>query len=622
MNDEQRSHGDGESDHSDTNSRRQFLKYMSAGALGGTAVVGIDQAIGAADSTQESLTSFPEGSRRTHDVFVHEGNAGYEAINADGETINSGSDGWTVLENGIDAVPDGGSIHVNGQYRSTSTIEIRKSIKMYGSEAFIDHQPSGDFVFRFKGNERHVTTLTEAAKTGDHTVTLDDTSGLEKGDLLLLEETDGEPVLGLNEPPGEPHSVLEVDGSTVKLEDTIVWRDNYPPGTRVYVINPIEVHVSGFNLQAPAKDGNYFGVYAHMCRDSTFENLRLVKFGNRAMVLEACANFRVRDSTVLQSAAVHLGKAYGIMVWAGCHDILIEGCVAKECRHALSVTNGGPREVASRAVKIRDCFVSSVGSAAINCHGGSAHDVRVEGCTVHPEPDMPGLRTGAQKTVVSGCEFRMDGHSAVDTRNDGQEMVISVTDSDVFGASGAVHLDGEEKYEFNPLWKLVHIDNVRAYGCKMFFELDPGALDRVRDLVIRGCYWDEVTREGLRFANQVDGGIIEGNDFGNAPSESHVVVRDNSDSKVNDLHIVDNRFQQPTGTNAFIRLSHCRNCVVSDNKFESGSDVNIYEDNTNSTANLIKENTYFAPNPSDDPIAEDDGSIAKNNYVYDTNNRS
>jgi len=616
MSDESGSDSDGTSPRSVTTDRRQYLQLLTTGAVGGAVAVGIDTLVG--DDGQDSRPVVITGNgSAAYDVVVEEQGEVYEALDPTGDTLVSGSDGWTVLDNAIDSVPEGGSIFVSGQYDGTSTIEIGKSIQMVGQQAHIDHRQLGDPVFRFEGEELQRTTLAEATEHGDNTVTLEETSGIRKGDMVLLEEVDGDPVLGRDHPPGEPHSVLEVQDGTVGLEDTIVWRDGYPSGTLVYVVDPIEVHVSGFTMTAPAKDESYVGVTAHQCRDSSFSNLKIDKFGARGIMLEACANCRVRDCTVLQSADIDAADGYGVQIWAGCHDIIVDGCVAKECRHPLSVTAGGDRTVASRSITFRDCFVTANGSSALNCHGGSAHDVRFEGCVVHTWDDS-GVSTGAQKTLVSDCEFRTNGNNAIDTRDDGQEMILAVTDTDIFGAFSAVHLGREEKYTFEPLWEVVHLDEVRAYGCNRYFELDPGAVDRVRNLVISSCYWDEVEEGGLRIENSIDGGVIEGNDFGGTRSDSHIRVYDDADVDVTDLQIAGNRFRQPNGTDTFIRLSRTRQCVVSGNKFEAGSDVNIYADETGSTANLITQNTYFAPQASADPVVEDSGSIARANSVYDT----
>lgn len=616
MADEQHPDGDDAVNRSDADSRRQFLQLVAAGVVGGAAVAGFDR-LGDEMAPDERLPEGRASGPTTYDAFVYQRDTGYEAVDSAGGTISAGSDGWSVLRDSIDTVPDGGSIYVSGRYEGASTLEVDKSIRMDGHEAHVEYRAAGDFAFRFEGTERYQSALAEPVGPGANTIELNDASEIQKGDMVLLEEEDGEPVLGREQPPGEPHSVLETDGSTVRLEDSIVWRDEYPAGTLVYVVDPIEVHVSGFRLQAPSKNEDFYGVAARQCRDSTFENLWLDKFGSRGILLAACANFRVRDCTVLQSSDIQAADGYGIQVWAGCHDVVVEGCVAKECRHPLSVTPGGEREVASRSITFRDCFVTSNGSAALNCHGGAAHDVRFEGCMVHSWGNA-GVRTGAQETNVSGCEFRMSGHNAITTRNDGQEMILTVTDTDVFGATNAVELNQESEFEFEPLWKLVHLDGMRAHGCNGFFDMGSGAIDRVRELVIANCYWDEVSEEGVDIRNRIDGGVIEGNDFGAAPNTAHVRVRDDSTAQVTDLHIVGNRFSQPSGDDTFVRLAQCQRCVVSDNKFESGTDVNIYEGGTNSAGNLIKQNTYFAPNASADPVRENENSRAVDNYVYDT----
>ena len=608
---------DGTSNPLDRSQRRAFLGYLTAGAIGGVITLGVDRLTDETNRASKRTIVTPDEGASRYDVFVQETTTGYEAITSEGNRVDTGSDGWTVLENSIAAVPDGGSIYVSGRYRATSPIKVHKPIKMYGHEAFINHHHSGDFVFRFEGAERHETTLTQPATTGDYKVKLNDTAGIRKGDMVLLVAEDSEPVLGRGQPPGEPHSVLEVEDNSVRLEDSIVWRDDYSSGVLVYVIDPIRVRFSGFDLSSPAKNENYYGVLAHKCRDSVFENLWLDKFGSRGILLEACANFRVRDCTVLQSSDIDAADGYGIQVWSGCHDIIVEGCAAKECRHPLSVTDGGNRQVASRSIIFRDCFVTSNGSSALNCHGGSAHDVRFEGCVVHTWGE-PGVRTGAQETHLSGCEFRMDGSNAIHTRNDGQEMIVTVEDTDIFGATNAVKLNREANFEFAPLWKLVHVEGVRAYDCNRFFSLGRGRIDRVRNLLIRGCYWDEVDEEGIRFWNRLDSGLIEGNDFGEAPNGSHILARDGSDTELRKLHIRGNNFNQSEGDDEFIRLSRSEQCIVSNNRFESDTDVNIYIDGTNSTSNLIKENTYYGPNPSHDPVAEDDGSVDRDNYVYDT----
>lgn len=604
-----------------TSRRRQVLSLLGAGLLGGAVGVGLDTFSRDEDGLNGRVNVRGGNDSRKYDVVLSESGDEYRAVDPEGETVHSGTDSWGVLQDSIDAVPDGGAMLVSGSYTGGPPIEVGKSLRIHGGDAVIHQRAAGDFAFRFQGQERFQTTLADSADSGDSTVELDRASGIGRGDMVLLEETDGDGVLGRGQPPGEPHSVLARNGSTVRLEDSVVWQDGYDAGTRVYVLDPISVHMSGFRLQSPDKSGDYFGVLARNCRDARFENVWLDGFGNRGILLEACANSRVRDCTVLRSADIQNGNGYGIQVWAGCHDILVEGCTAKECRHPLSVTAGGPREVASRSVVFRDCFVTAHGSAALNCHGGSAHDVRFEGCTVHTWDD-PGVRTGARKTNVTGCEFRMDGHNAIDTRDDGQEMQLTVTDTDVFGAGTAVHLDGEAEFEFAPRWKLVQLDGVRANGCSRFFNLDTENIDRVRELLVSGCYWDEVAEEGFRIANRIDGGVIEGNDFGDALSESHIHARDTPNTAVSNLQIVDNRFRQPDGTSTFVRLAHSRQCDISDNAFESDTAAGVYTDGVGSTANSVTGNTYYAPSPAANPVSLNSGSVARDNAVYDTESGS
>jgi hypothetical protein len=272
--------------------------------------------------------------------------------------------------------------------------------------------------------------------------------------------------------------------------------------------------------------------------------------------------------------------------------------------------------VASRSVTVRDCFVSADGSAALNCHGGSAHDIKFKGCMVHTW-GQPGVRTGAQQTNVSGCEFRMDDHHAIATRNDGQEMVITVSDTDVHGAGNVVSLNDDSEGEFAPLWKLVHVDGVRAHGCNRFFQLKNGEVDRVRDLIIQNCYWDAVGESGIRIENRLDGGSIENNTIGNAAEDSHIRAL-SDDTRIRDLHISGNRFEQTEGDSAFIRLRNATGCVVSDNKFEADSGVGLYAAGEEAAGNVIKQNTYFAPGASEALVDAADGSVAADNHFIDT----
>lgn len=596
----------------DEETRRQFLTLLLATISGVlTAII-----LNTRDMLQTLLNIHRRTGEPPTDIYVHEFEDEYRATDAEGEVIESGSDGWGVLTSAVEMLPPGGSLFVKGHYLATSRLEINKSMQLDGHGASIEVDSSVDQVFDISGEERYQTQLADRVETGAHTVELDRTDDMQKGDLIHLEDTEADPVLGRGQPPGEPHSVLEVDGSTVTLEDTIVWRDGYDSGTLAYVTDTIEIHCSGFDMVAPAKDESYLGIIARECRNSVFNDLWLDQFGDRGIALEGCANSRVRDCTILQSADIEAGDGYGVQIRAGCHDIVVEGCTAKECRHPFSVTPAGPREVASRSIIVRDCFASSDGSAALNCHGGSAHDITFDGCVVHTW-GQPGVRTGAQKTIVSGCEFRMNDHHAVTTRNDGQEMTLIVTNTDVYGAGNAVSVSNDEDYEFAPLWKLVHIDGVRANGCHRLFQLESGRIDRVRNLVIRNCSWDTIGETGIRLENRLDGGTIEGNTFGNAPNDAHISARNEETTDVRNLHISGNRFQQSSSTGTFVQLSHATRCTITNNTFESESGGGIYSDDTNATQNVIKQNTYFGPSDGG-AVATSDGSIASNNQVMNT----
>lgn len=597
----------------DEQTRRQFLAVLVA------TISGILTAI--ILYTQDMFETVVDIDERTGDpptnIFVQEYDSEYRATYADGEVIESGSDGWAVLSAAVRTIPSGGTLFVKGRYDATSTLEITKSMQLHGHGASITVDESVSHAFEISGEERYQTELVDSVETGGYNVQLEASDDIQKGDMLLFEDAGGEAVLGRGQPAGEPHSVLGVDGNTVTLEDTIIWRGGYDSGTLVYVINPIEIQCSGFDLEGPAKDETYVGIMARECRNSVFEGLFLDKFGSRGIALEGCANSRIRDCTVIQSADIEASDGYGIQIRAGCHDILVEGCTAKECRHPFSITPAGPREVASRSVTVRDCFVSSDGSAALNCHGGSAHDITFDGCMVHTW-GQPGVRTGAQKTKVSGCEFRMEDHHAITTRNDGQEMVITVSDTDIYGAGNAINLSNDEDYEFAPLWKLVHIDGVRANDCYRFFHLESGRIDRVRNLVIRNSCWDAVGETGIRIENRLDGGSIKGNTFGDAPNDAHISTRRQEGTNVTNLHISENRFEQSSNADTFIQLANATRCTISNNKFESESGGGLYTDDANSTQNIVKQNTYFGPVGSGNMVAVDADSIAADNYFMDT----
>lgn len=613
----------------DDRSRRQFLAVVLATVAGLFTTLGVAMQdmlrYFTSTDTQPTEEESPSDGESDQDVvnappgeiFVQQHRDGYRATSPDGRVIESGSNGREILTAAIDAIPDGGKLFVRGSYEFDSALEIRKPLQLDGYDASIDLTDSADVLFDFAGEERYQTELTESVELGTNTIELDSTNNIERGDLVLLEDEDGPGVLGRGNPAGEPHTVMDVDGSTVTLEDTIVWRDGYESGTLVYVVDPIEVSCRGFELAAPAKDESYFGVVARGCRNSTFSELTLDRFGSRAIATEAVANSRIRDCTIRQSSDIEASDGYGIQIRAGCHDIVVEGCTAKECRHPLSVTPAGPREVASRSLVFRDCFVSANGSAALNCHGGATHDVRFEGCVVHTWSE-PGVRTGAQKTTVTGCEFRMSEHHAITTRNDGQEMVLTVTDTDVYGASNVVELSSESDYEFSPSWKLVQLNGVRATDCNRFFGVESGAIDRVRDLQITGCQWNQVLEEGIRLNNQVDGGTIEGNDFGDAPNDSHVRIRTEDDSMIRNLQITNNRFEQSSGSTPFVRLGDTTRCSISNNKFDAETATRLCTEQGNATHNIVKGNTYFGPGAGSGRIDLDDGSVSDANRFFDT----
>jgi len=230
-------------------SRRQILKYVATSSVGGFAALGVQGSFRDTDETDGRI-ELPDDDSKTYDAFVQGREGGYEGVDAAGETIDSGTDGWTVLENSIAAVPDGGSIYINGHYECTSPIDVSKSISVYAQEASVDQQRTGDFVFRFSGQERQRTTLAAAVSTGDRVLELSD-AGVQPGDILLLKQTDAQTVLGRGHHPSESHSVKAGGGTTARLADSVVWRDGYEQGTLVYVLNPIEVHLLGMYLRAP-----------------------------------------------------------------------------------------------------------------------------------------------------------------------------------------------------------------------------------------------------------------------------------------------------------------------------------------------------------------------------------
>lgn len=444
-----------------------------------------------------------------------------------GAVPNDGNDDTPALQRALLAIPDGGVLRVPaGTYNLTGTagltisrsvtIEADRGAKFVAPSLDYDGDTRGAVVLIAGSLTQNVASLTVDAARGDTALTVDGTTGLVAGDMVLLrsvnESFNDERTVasdGYGYHKGEHNVVSAASGTALTLK--YPTQDSYLQAStlRVDEITPVEgVTIRGLEVDCQASTGGeQFGFIARYFRGVTLDGVTVRNCGYAGVYFLAGVDARLVDSTVTDSANTSLGYGtYFFSVQSG----TAQGNTYREVRHAVDVSGQNNEGYAiSRGVSILNNDVTGGLRAGISTHGGAEH-VLIQGNKVRSNNE--GIIVRSPNTTVR------DNHvwalSGTGTGAPGAITVGEATNSDVGRAGEGLRIEGNEVWDApvnglyvkSPLNNAVIRGNVFRYlGVRRDTESPSGMY--IRSSTIRQARIEDNDID-LESASSVVGGIV------------------------------------------------------------------------------------------------------------------
>ncbi len=352
--------------------------------------------IGTEDDENETVSTF--------DIYVYQqGENNYNAVDENGSELTSGSNGMTVLQNGIDAAPDNGRIYVEGNYtydNSADQLTLGDGKHLIGPNATFDHQVtvgggSSALLVLAAGSVGSSSNLTADADRGDNWVAVNDTGLFAVGDVVRV-INDAPYGTATSNIEGELHQVWDIDSGRVFFNEPLELSHGTADNAELQLINTDEGHVEGITINGSDIESASWGITASYALNSSVENVTIRDIG------EKCVNFETSYDCSMTNCYVERsdvqGDGYGVRVRNACANTRIEENVFHQCRHAVahsqSTSTGLPR-----TTWVRDNIMTGTRKGSlIDAHEGVI-SMFVEGNLLFPN-DKAAVQGGCRELSI------------------------------------------------------------------------------------------------------------------------------------------------------------------------------------------------------------------------------
>lgn len=447
-----------------------------------------------------------EGDREeflSADVLARQRSGGeYVAIDETG-VISQDTDGPTVLQAAVNAVPSVGSLEIRDSWTidaAADRVEVADSMMIRGNGATINISGNIDnAVYTSPENVGSEISLNTDASHGTRTFDVTDDSSFSEGDLVgLRRDTTID-----DKEQSEIHYVRDVSSGTVTVEDVLYY--DYPTSDNAVAqaITPIKVEVENISFVGSGSSNEdqglgLSGVHNGAVRNCTFRNV-----GQWACSISHSYNVDYRGNDIHGSNMD--GYGYGVIPSNGVAHIEIASCAFNRCRHGVSVGNSPNPIGLPRAVTVHDCHFTDGRGHAADSHG----DVISMTCRDNEVHLGDGTRIAffmgsVESAVERNRVYGSSDASLFGTRDNAQIDYIKVSDNDIW----LEEADGNTP--------LINFRNANEpYG----------------DLIVRNNVLHEgYANTGIYFANvtgtvKIEGNVLQGfHDSGIDPSGNSTLI--------------------------------------------------------------------------------------------------
>lgn len=318
------------------------------------------------ENTTENLTN-----EHATAVVSAEG-SGFVARNAAGEIIESGSEAASVIQAAVDDVSAGGVVTIQqGTYTIKSSINVKKSITLRGEGMPTFKSGTESYLIECKGTLLKSERPGEDVSANSTSVSVEDASGLEVGDLILIfDETQWNPWdAGWYQrmKTGELQRVERVDGNEIGFNDPLLHGYSLSMNAEIQYIRPITVSIEGIEIQGGSNTAMYSGIDMRYTIDSSIKGCHIENCGLRSTHIMDCYETTISECTIEKSEKT--GYGYGVDVHSSSAYTRIVNNTIDRCRHCVTiVAHPGSSIGVPRETYVEDNFLSGSIGHTIDAH--------------------------------------------------------------------------------------------------------------------------------------------------------------------------------------------------------------------------------------------------------------
>ncbi|WP_445474203.1 disaggregatase related repeat-containing protein [Methanococcoides methylutens] len=290
----------------------------------------------------------------------------------DNTVIYSGTDDVDAIETALNEINGGIIFFKNGVYDIDRTISLKSNVSFIGNEGVVFNCFNG--VAFHTGNIGYSPStiyLSNNANSGDSSVTLSSTTGLNVGDYMKISDDSSIFDQGTYFNNGELAKIIAIDGTTITIDRPLY--DNYTKANNAKIrqISMFEnIKFENIDFVGYGIETDSAAIYLYGAKNCTISNCEFTGFGDRVINFLDCLNCVVERNVFKNNFKT--GTGYGVALVNACDNItIINNSFLENGRHYIAVGGGTGTKVSDglcRNVSVINNIFENSTDEAINTH--------------------------------------------------------------------------------------------------------------------------------------------------------------------------------------------------------------------------------------------------------------